>query len=129
MVVHVSKYEIELSEITLQKRKYMITCFVKYIIDPYKVNEFEHYGKLWIDLVNKMGGIHHGYLLPYEGVNNIGYASFSFSSLSNYEIYRTKINDSPECLAALDYAKETQCILSYERSFFKPVFSGYVDNT
>jgi hypothetical protein len=32
--------------------------------------------KLWIDLVNEMGGLHHGYLLPHEEANNIGYASF-----------------------------------------------------
>jgi hypothetical protein len=59
---------------------------LKYIIDPSKIADFEHYGKLWIDLVNEMGGLHHGYLLPHEGANNIGYASFSFPSLADYEI-------------------------------------------
>jgi len=63
----------------------MVTCFLKYKIDPKKVNEFKHYGQLWIDLVNKMGGLHHGYLIPHEGPNNIGYASFSFPSLTKYE--------------------------------------------
>jgi hypothetical protein len=33
----------------------MTTCFIKYIIDPSKIADFEHYGKLWIDLVNEMG--------------------------------------------------------------------------
>jgi hypothetical protein len=54
----------------------MTTCFIKYIIDPSKIADFEHYGKLWIDLVNEMGGLHHGYLLPHEGANNIGFFSF-----------------------------------------------------
>jgi hypothetical protein len=27
-----------------------------------------------------------------------------------------------ECIAAFKYAEETRCILSYERSFFRPVF-------
>ncbi len=102
----------------------MITCFLKYIIDPNKITEFEHYGKLWIDLVNDMGGIHHGYLLPHEGANNVAYASFSFRSLAEYEVYRNKILLTESCIAALDYAKETQCIVSYERSFMKPVFEG-----
>ena len=31
-----------------------------------------------------MGGLHHGYLLPHEGANNIGYASFSFPTLAAY---------------------------------------------
>ena len=71
--------------------------------------------------------VHHGYLLPYEGPNNIGYASFSFDSLAAYEKYRDKIPSSPKCQDALNYAKETKCIISYERSFCKPVFNGISD--
>ena len=67
----------------------MITCHLRYVIDPYKLPEIEHYGKLWIPLVEKFGGQHHGYLLPSEGANNIAYAMFSFASLSAYEAYRT----------------------------------------
>ena len=105
----------------------MVTCFLKYVIDANKIKEFEHYGKLWIDLVNEMGGIHHGYLLPHEGPSNIGYASFSFPSLAAYEVYRGQIPQSKRCMAALAYANETQCIISYERNFFKPVFEGLTD--
>jgi hypothetical protein len=103
----------------------MTTCFLKYIIDPAKVGEFEHYGKLWIDLVNEMGGLHHGYLLPHEGANNVGYASFSFHSLAAYETYRNEIQNSPKCLEAFQFAIDTKCILSYERNFLKPVFEGF----
>jgi len=105
----------------------MVTCFLKYLINPDKVREFEHYGKLWIDLVNQMGGAHHGYLIPHEGPNNIGYASFSFPSLASYESYRSKIPDCPKCQEALEYSKETGCIVSFERNFFKPVFEGFDD--
>lgn len=63
----------------------MITCYLKYVIDPHKVKEFETYAKLWIPLVNKFGGQHHGYFLPSEGHNNIALALFSFPSLSEYE--------------------------------------------
>jgi len=45
----------------------MITCYLRYVIDPSKVDEFEHYAKLWIPLVNQFGGQHHGYFLPSEG--------------------------------------------------------------
>jgi hypothetical protein len=38
----------------------MSTCTLRYVIDPYKLNEFEHYAKLWIPLVNRLGGNHHG---------------------------------------------------------------------
>jgi hypothetical protein len=63
-----------------------------------------------------MGGLHHGYLLPHEKTNNIGYAS-SFPSLADYEIYRNKIQNTPRCLEAFKYANDTKCIISYERNF------------
>ena len=100
----------------------MVTCYLRYIIEPSKLAEFEHYGKLWIPLVGKFGGKHHGYFLPSEGANNIALALFTFPSFAAYEQYRTKSFTDPECLAAFKYAEETQCILSYERSFFRPVF-------
>jgi hypothetical protein len=102
----------------------MITCYLRYVIDPDKSKEFEHYGKLWLPLVAKFGGTHHGYFLPSEGANNIALALFSFPSLAAYEDYRTRSFQDAECQAAFAYAKETRCIVSYERSFFRPVFPG-----
>ncbi len=100
----------------------MVTCYLRYVIDPFKVKEFEHYAKLWIPLVEKFGGKHHGYFLPHEGPNNIALALFSFPSLAEYEIYRGKAATDPECQAAMEYYNETKCFLSYERSFMEPVF-------
>ena len=99
----------------------MITCYLNYVIDPYKLTEFEHYAKLWIPLVNKFGGNHHGYFLPSEGANNKALALFSFPSLAEYEVYRKVSLLDEECMQAFKYAQDTQCILSYERSFFRPV--------
>ena len=101
----------------------MVTCYLRYLIDPFKLEEFEHYGKLWIPLVEKFGGKHHGYFLPSEGANNIALAMFTFPSLAAYEEYRSASAADAECQAAFKYAQDTRCILSYERSFFRPVFS------
>ncbi len=100
----------------------MITCYLKYIVDPLKLEAFEHYAKLWIPLVEKFGGIHHGYFMPHEGASNIAYALFSFPSLAEYEIYRGKAAECPECQAAMAHYAKTKCYLSYERSFMKPLF-------
>lgn len=100
----------------------MITCYLRYVIDPYKQAEFEKYARMWIPLVKKMGGMHHGYFLPHEGANNIAVALFSFPSLAAYEEYRAKIAKDLECQMAFEYAEKTRCILSYERSFMKPMF-------
>lgn len=100
----------------------MVTCFLRYIIDAAKLNEFEAYGRMWIPLVEKFGGKHGGYLLPSEGVSNVALAMFTFPSLAEYEQYRLKAAADPDCLAAVQFANETKCFLSYERSFFRPVF-------
>ncbi len=101
----------------------MISCYLKYVIDPYKLNVFKEYAKMWIPLVNKFGGIHHGYFLPHEGANNIAIAIFSFPSLAEYEKYRELIKVDPTCQTAFEYADKTRCIISYERSFMKPLLS------
>ncbi|KIP66093.1 NIPSNAP family protein [Vibrio europaeus] len=100
----------------------MVTCYLRYIIDPSKVSEFEEYAKMWIPLVAKFGGQHHGYFLPSEGANNVALALFSFPSLAAYEAYRIDSFKDKECLSAFQFAEDTNCIISYERSFFRPVF-------
>jgi hypothetical protein len=96
----------------------MVTIYLRYVLDASKLKEFEHYGKLWIPLVEKFGGQHHGYFLPSEGANNIALALFTFDSLASYESYRQRSFED-----AFNYAEETRCIISYERSFFRPMFS------
>ena len=100
----------------------MITCHIRYVLDPAKLIEFEHFAKLWIPLTRKLGGQHHGYLLPAEGASNIALCSFSFPSLAAYEEFRAKRFNDPECKAAFAYAEETRCFLNYERTFFRPLF-------
>jgi hypothetical protein len=100
----------------------VITCHIRYVLDPAKIKEFEHFGRLWIPLTEKLGGQHHGYLLPSEGASNIALCSFSFPSLAAYEEFRARCFTDPECQAAFQYAQETRCFLSYERTFFRPLF-------
>ena len=101
----------------------MITCYINYEIDPNKIDAFEHYAKLWIPLVEKFGGQHHGYFLPAEGANDMALALFTFPSFAAYEQYRQDSFNDDECIAAFDYAKETQCVKRYDRSFLRPVFN------
>ncbi len=50
----------------------MITCYVQYELNPSKIPEFEEYARLWVPLVEKFGGTHHGYYLPHESPNDLG---------------------------------------------------------
>jgi hypothetical protein len=77
---------------------------------------------MWIPLVNELGGKHHGYLVPYEGADDVGYALFTFPSLAEYEQYRLAIKKHPACAAAFAYAADTRCFERSERTFLRPVF-------
>jgi uncharacterized protein (DUF1330 family) len=101
----------------------MITCFVRYTIDPFKLKEFEHYSRAWMPLIEKFGGTYNGCYLPSEGANNIALLLFSFPSMALYEKYRINTAQDAECQAVFKYAEETRCIISYERSFFRPIFN------
>jgi uncharacterized protein (DUF1330 family) len=102
-------------------RDTMVTCYLRYVIDPEKMREFESYARMWIPIVKRMGGTHHGYFLPHEGANNVAIALFSFPSLAAYEEYRTKMQSDPESQQALQAAEHSRCIISYERSFMRPL--------
>ena len=102
----------------------MITCTVRYEIDPDQLDAFETYAKFWLAKVPELGGTHHGYFLPHEGPNDIAYCHFSFPSLAAYEVYRGKMRDDQECDRAYALAKRSGCIRRYDRSFNRPVFDG-----
>ncbi|MEU1119703.1 MULTISPECIES: NIPSNAP family protein [unclassified Streptomyces] len=99
----------------------MITVHLKYEIDTDKLEDFEEYGRRWVRLVNRLGGVHHGYFLPSEGDSDIAYALFSFPSLAAYEVYRNASFEDPECRAAFELARATGCVKRYERRFLRPL--------
>lgn len=102
----------------------MISCTIRYEIDPDRLDAFEVYAKAWIHLVTKLGGVHHGYHLPHEGPNDIAWCHFSFDSLAAYQTYRDRMRDDPECLRAYEHARATGCIRRYDRSFTRPLMEG-----
>ena len=114
----------------------MITCFLRYTIDPDNLADFEHYAHVWMRLIEKYGGIHHGYFLPdkdapaasfsfpgigEEGPANIAIASFSFPSVDSYDSYRREVKNDPECHAITAHCQRTTCFTKYERTFVKAV--------
>jgi hypothetical protein len=120
----------------------MITCFIRYKIDLNKLIEFEEYAHTWIELVEKYGGIHHGYFLPSKdfaelpdssfsfanigknGPKDIAIAIFSFASMEKYKIYKKDAEQDEKCKYITALVNKTKCILSYERNFLQPIFSG-----
>jgi hypothetical protein len=101
----------------------LITCHVKYVIDPYQLSDFEAYAKAWLAIVERLGGTHHGYFLPSEGASNIAYCLFSFPSLADYESYRHIAMTDPESTALVASLLDKKFIVSYERTFLRPMLA------
>jgi hypothetical protein len=100
----------------------VITCHVRYEIDPRQVDAFEEYVTGWIPIVTRLGGTHHGCYLPDEGANDIAYALFSFPSLAAYEEYRAAIRTDSEAAKLWRLSAETGCIRRFDRTFLRPAF-------
>jgi len=101
----------------------LITCHVRYVIDPYQLHEFEAYAKAWLGIVERLGGTHHGYFLPSEGASNIAYYLFGFPSLADYESYRHIALTDAESTALVASLVEKKFIVSYERTFLRPLLA------
>lgn len=102
----------------------MIACHLRYVVNAAKLREFETYARVWITLVDRFGGQHMGYLMPSEGASNVALATFTFPSFAAYEEYRKQAAVDSECQAAVRYAEATGCVVSFERTFFRPVTDG-----
>jgi hypothetical protein len=98
-----------------------VTCCIRYVLDPFKRNDFEEYARRWNTIIPKCGGDLLGYFMPHEGTNNVAWAMISFESLAAYEAYRTRLKSDPEGAANFRFAEEARFILSEERTFLRPV--------
>ena len=98
----------------------VITCHLRYEIDPGQIEAFEEYVTGWIPVVTRFGGTHHGCYLPHEGASDIAYALFSFSSFAAYESYRIAIRQDPQALELWRLSRESACIRRFDRTFLRP---------
>jgi len=102
-----------------------ITCFIQYKINPYKLAEFEQYALNWADIIPSCGGDLLGYFLPHEGSNDIAFGLISFTTLKDYEIYRTRLKTDDAGKDNFIFAQQEKFIVEERRSFFKVVNNTY----
>ena len=98
-----------------------VTCCIRYVIDPYQREAFEDYARKWQTIIPDCGGDLIGYFLPHEGTNNVALALISFSSLGDYEVYRSRLKTDPAGAANLRSAADKRFILEETRTFLAPV--------
>jgi len=99
----------------------MITCVIRYQIDPFQRDEFKTYAENWGRIIPRCGGHLVGYFLPHEGTNDVAWGLIAFDSLAAYETYRARLRSDSEALANFAMAQSKRIILREERSFVQVV--------
>ena len=99
----------------------MITCFIRYDIDPFQREAFAEYARRWGQIIPRCGGHLLGYFLPHEGSNYEAWGLIGFDSLAAYEAYRARLRADPEGRANFALAQEKRFILREERSVTQAV--------
>lgn len=98
-----------------------ITCFIRYRIDPFQRDHFQHYAENWGRIIPRCGGHLLGYFLPHEGTNDEAWGLVAFASLAAYEAYRTRLRTDAEACANFALAREQRFILREWRTFTEVV--------
>lgn len=99
----------------------MITCIIRYQIDPFQRDVFKTYSENWGRIIPRCGGHLIGYFLPHEGTNDVAWGLIAFESLAAYETYRARLCSDAEALENFALAQSKRIILREERNFVQVV--------
>ncbi|MEX0299320.1 MAG: NIPSNAP family protein [Kordiimonas sp.] len=97
----------------------MITCFIKYEIDPFKKEQFEEYSRNWGQAIPRCGADLIGYFAPHEGSTTTAYGVYTLPSLTEYEAYKTRLAADQLGRKNYEFAKREQFIRREDRIFLK----------
>jgi NIPSNAP len=97
----------------------MITCFIRYEIDPFKVEAFHEYARTWGRAIPRCGADLIGYYAPHEGSSTLAYGVYNIKNLADYEAYRERLRNDPQGRANYEFAKREQFIRREDRTFLR----------
>ena len=97
----------------------MITCFIRYRIDPTKKAQFERYARNWGRAIPRNGARLIGYYAPHEGSSTLAYGVYDIESLAAYEAYRARLAADPLGRENYEFARDEKFLLREERCFLK----------
>ncbi len=97
----------------------MITCFIRYEIDPFRKDAFEHYARQWGQAIPRCGAELIGYFAPHEGSATTAYGVYSLPSLADYEAYKQRLAADPIGRENYEFAKRERFIHKEDRIFLK----------
>jgi hypothetical protein len=99
----------------------MITCFIRYRIDPHKRSQFEQYAQGWGEAIPRCGAQLIGYFSPHEGSATLAYGVYATESLAAYEAYRARLAADPLAIENFRFARQERFIIEEDRTFLKCV--------
>ena len=99
----------------------MITCFIRYHIDPAKRDAFARYAANWGQAIPRCGADLIGYFAPHEGSSTLAYGVYSIESLAAYEAYRERLKADPLGRENYEFAQREKFLLREDRTFLKLV--------
>ena len=99
----------------------MITCVIRYQIDPFQRDAFAEYARAWGRIIPECGGHLVGYFLPYEGTNDVGWGLIAFETLAAYEAYKTRLKSHAGARDNFAMAQSKRFIVREERNFVEVV--------
>jgi hypothetical protein len=100
--------------------KKMITCFIRYQIDPAKKDQFIQYAHNWGEAIPRCGAELIGYFAPHEGSSTLAYGVYNIESLAAYEEYRARLVADPVGRENYEFAQKEKFLLREDRTFLKP---------
>jgi hypothetical protein len=105
----------------------MITCFIRYEIDPFKVDAFTEYARNWGQAIPRCGADLIGYYAPHEGSSTLAYGVYNIENLAAYEAYRERLRNDPQGRANYEFAKREQFIRREDRTFLRLASSPHAE--
>ncbi|CTQ50174.1 NIPSNAP family protein [Jannaschia donghaensis] len=97
----------------------MLTCVIRYDIDPTKRAEFATYARNWGTAIPRCGAHLRGYFAPHEGSSTLAYGIYDIESLAAYEAYRARLFDDPLGRENYAFAQAERFIRSEDRTWLR----------
>lgn len=97
----------------------MLTCIIRYDIDPTKKSMFEEYSQRWGQAIPRCGADLVGYFAPHEGSSSLAYGIYHVASLAAYESYRARLAADPLGRENYQFAQREGFIRNEERTWLK----------
>lgn len=99
----------------------MLTCVIRYQIDPTKKAQFGEYARNWGQAIPRCGADLIGYYAPHEGSSTLAYGIYNVASLADYEAYRARLADDSIGRENYAFAQKEKFLLREDRTFLKRV--------